>query len=182
VLKLVLLGANDACRPLRTTCQHVPMKQYRENLAEIITHPNITAHDPTILLVTPPPVDQIRIHEVDTREYGHEEATRYSSITAEYSQTAREVAAEIPGVVLIDLWKGLMDHAISKTPGFAAAGQLLGSPECGQQGGLKDLLPDGLHLSGEAYKIFLDLILPHIMLPSGETEGYLFPGWKEMNS
>jgi lysophospholipase L1-like esterase len=50
---LILFGANDACLPSSPTRQHVPIEKYRENLQAIINHPSVTAHSPTILLVTP---------------------------------------------------------------------------------------------------------------------------------
>ncbi|GKT43845.1 isoamyl acetate-hydrolyzing esterase 1 [Colletotrichum spaethianum] len=182
---LVLLGANDAVRPMDTTTQHVPLKDYKENLLKIVTHPNITAHNPKILLVTPPPIDEIRITELDLA-WGHTKATRTSKISAEYTQAARDVAAEVPGVVLIDLWQALMDHAVSKTPGFKTGGPLLGTPELGEQGGLADLLPDGLHMSGEAYRVFYKTVVPHIGqewagLPEDDRTGYIFPDWRDLN-
>jgi lysophospholipase L1-like esterase len=179
-----LLGANDAVVPLPTTTQHVPIDRYKENLIKIITHPIIRGHNPKILLVTPPPLDEIRTTELDLA-WGHAESTRQSKISAEYSQKARDVAAEVPGVVLIDLWQAVMDKAISMTDSFAVGGPLLGSPECGQQGGLKDLLPDGLHMSGDAYRVFYDIVAPHIgaewdLLPEGDCSGYLHPTWMQL--
>ncbi|KAM0334126.1 hypothetical protein ACHAQA_001146 [Verticillium albo-atrum] len=177
---LVLLGANDAVRPMHT--QHVAQDKYRANLTKIITHPAIQAHKPKILVVTPPPVDEIRMEVVDKAK-GWPESTRFSSISAQYSQLAREVAAE-NGVVLIDLWQALMDHAVAKTPSYKAGGPLLGTFESGQQGGLADLLPDGLHMSGEAYRVFYDAVLPHIGtewvgLGDDDRTGYQLPDWRE---
>ncbi|OLN93948.1 Isoamyl acetate-hydrolyzing esterase 1-like protein [Colletotrichum chlorophyti] len=182
---LVLLGANDAVRPMDTTTQHVPLKEYKENLIKIVTHPNVTAHQAKILLVTPPPIDEIRITKLDLA-WGHPQATRTSKISAEYTQAARDVAAEVPGVTLIDLWQALMDHAVSNTPGFKVGGPLLGTPELGEQGGLADLLPDGLHMSGEAYKVFYQAVWPHIgqewaNLAEDDRSGYVFPDWRDLN-
>ncbi|KAG7133622.1 GDSL esterase/lipase like protein [Verticillium longisporum] len=180
---LVLLGANDAVRPMHT--QHVAQDKYRANLAKIITHPAIAAHKPKILLVTPPPVDEIRIEVLD-KEKGWPETTRYSAISAQYSQLARDVAAEHEGVVLIDLWKALMDHAVAKTPDYetGAGRPLLGTFESGQRGVLADLLPDGLHMSGEAYRVFYDAVVPHIgteWVGRGDDDrtGYQLPDWRE---
>ncbi|TEA19331.1 Isoamyl acetate-hydrolyzing esterase 1-like protein [Colletotrichum sidae] len=182
---LVLLGANDAVQPMATTTQHVPLEEYKANLRTIVTHPNITAHKAKILLVTPPPIDEIRITQLDL-EWGHPKPTRTAKISAGYSQAVRDVAAEVPGVTLIDLWQALHDHAASKTPGFKAGGPLLGTPELGQQGGLAELLPDGLHMSGEAYKVFYKTVLPHIGLEwrglaEDDRTGYIFPDWRDLN-
>lgn len=167
-----------------TTTQHVPIDKYRQFLQEIITHENIVAHKPKILLVTPPPLDEIRTTELD-RAQGHASSQRQADVSAAYSEVAREVARANEGVVLIDLWKGIMERAIAMTPGFDPSGPRLGTPKSGQRGGLEQLLPDGLHMSGEAYKILYDLVLPHIgpewkNLPDGDRTGYVFKDWKSM--
>ncbi|KAK2592476.1 hypothetical protein QQS21_009821 [Conoideocrella luteorostrata] len=183
---VVLFGANDAVLPLPTTSQHVPIEQYKENLTRIVTHPHIQAHNPKILLVTPPPVDEIKITKLDTAD-GHTSTTRMLARSAAYSEKAREVARENPGVIVIDLWKAIMDKAISMTPNdFTPGGPWLGSPENGKQGGLDSLLHDGLHLSGDAYRVFYDELKVHIgeewaSLPGHDRTGYLFPDWRVLN-
>lgn len=82
------------------------------------------------------------------------------------------MAAESAGVTLIDLWKAIMDTAIAKTPGFDTNGPLLGHPE-GVRGYLEHLLPDGLHLSSESYRIFYDIVRSHI--PGGDR---VLPDWQ----
>ncbi|KAI5863110.1 SGNH hydrolase [Durotheca rogersii] len=174
---LVLLGANDACLPIPTNTQGVPIDQYKENLIRIVTHDHVKAHNPKILLVTPPPVDQIRITELDLA-VGHAQATREAAVSAAYSETAREVAAAVPGVVVIDLERAIVDRALSLTVDFDADGPPLGHPG-GVRGGLEQLLPDGLHLSGESYRVFFDIVKPHIG-PFAE-EQTVFPNWRVLN-
>ncbi|KAI1396172.1 SGNH hydrolase [Hypoxylon fuscum] len=174
---LVLLGANDACLPIPTNTQGVPIDEYKENLVKIITHDHIKAHNAKILLVTPPPVDEIRITALDLA-MGHPQATRQAAVSAAYSETARKVAADIPGVEIIDLHKAIMDEAISLTPDFDANGPALGCPG-GKRGALEQLLPDGLHMSGKAYRVFLDIVKPHIgPFPARQA---VFPDWRVMN-
>jgi lysophospholipase L1-like esterase len=180
---LVWFGANDAAITLSVDNQHVPLDQYRANLASIIQHPIIAAHKARILLITPPPIDEVRIDELD-RAKGHKEATRKSKISAQYAQVAREVAAAVPNVILIDLEKAMLDVASSKTPGFDASGPRLGDLAGGQRGYLEHLLPDGLHLSGESYKILWDLVESHIT-PGWDNLGeleryklYALPDWR----
>ncbi|KAG6278650.1 hypothetical protein E4U47_005163 [Claviceps purpurea] len=183
---VLLFGANDAALPLPTASQHVPIDQYKENLTKIITHPHIKQHNAKILLVTPPPVDEIKLAKLNVAE-GHASALRRSATTAAYSEKAREVARENPGVVLIDLWKAVMNKAIDMTPlDYTPGGPWLGSPENGQQGGLDSLLPDGLHMSGDAYRVFYDEMISHIGeewsgLPARDYTGYLFPDWRVLN-
>ena len=181
--KLILLGANDACVPLPTNFQHVPLDKYKENLTRILNHPIIAAHNPKIFLVTPPPLDEIRVTALDLAN-GHPAAARQTKVSAAYSEAVREVAAKHPGVTLIDLQKALMDRAIEKTPGFDREGPPLGDPESGVRGYLEELLPDGLHLSSESYRIFYALVRPHIGSEWAGTEeadrvAYVLPDWRQ---
>ncbi|KAK7422366.1 hypothetical protein QQX98_001645 [Neonectria punicea] len=182
---VILLGANDAVIELPTTSQHVAIETYRDNLTKIINHPRITAHKPTILLVTPPPLDQLKVRVLNMAA-GHSQETRTSAISASYSEMARQVARENPGVVLVDLWKAIMDKAIEMAPGdYQAGGPWLGSPENGKPGGLEELLPDGLHMSGKAYRVFYDTIIPHIGkkwqgLAGDDRTGYILPDWRDL--
>lgn len=183
---MVLLGANDAVIPMPTTAQHVPLEEYKENLSKIVNFPAIQAHKPKILLVVPPPVDQIKLASLD-KSWGHQGPTRTSAITASYAEKAREVARENPGVIIVDLWQAIMDKAISMAPDdYQPNGPWLGSPENGKQGGLATLLPDGLHMNGEAYKVFYEAVLPHIGqqwagLADDDKRDYVFPDWRELN-
>ncbi|KAI1197364.1 SGNH hydrolase [Nemania serpens] len=174
---LVLLGANDACLPIPTSSQGVPIDQYKENLIKIITHEHIKAHNPKILLITPPPLDEIKSSLIDS-EHGHKEPVRKASVSAQYSEIVRQVAAEVPGVVLVDLQKALMEKAISLTPDYDPSGPPLGYTEGGKRGALEQLLPDGLHMSGEAYRVLFDIVKPHITLPN---DFYVYPDWRIMN-
>ena len=175
---MILLGANDASLSVPTNRQHVPIDEYKKNLQIIINHPRITAHAPRILLVAPPPVNELKTQQLDTAE-GHAGAIRTSAVSASYSQKAREVASENENVVLIDLWKGIMDKAISMSPeAYLKGGPWLGSPENGKAGGLEQLLPDGLHMSGDAYRVLFDLLMKHF---DGAEQEYVLPEWKRIN-
>lgn len=174
---IVLLGANDAALKIDIDNQHVDLDKYQEYLKRIITHERIKAHKPTILLVTPPPLDEIRRTQLD-KDAGLP-IVRHTKISAEYSDAARKVAASVPGVILIDLHKAIMDVAIEKTPGFDRdSGDVLGDPtRGGKRGYLETLLPDGLHMNGEAYSIFFDAVRPHIK-PGGEQDFVYLP-WRQ---
>lgn len=157
------------------------MEQYKKNLTSIINHPPIKQQAPKILLVTPPPVNQIKMAEEDKKQ-GCASVTRLAATSAAYSETAREVARENPDVVLIDLWTAIMEKAISLTPDTHKLEEpWLGTPENGNQGGLEALLPDGLHMSGEAYKVFYELLAQHIDLPDDDRTGFVFPDWHVLN-
>lgn len=166
----------------------MPLDQYKTNLRRILTHPHVTAHHGAkVLLVTPPPLDEIRTTELDTPKYGG--TLRRTARSAAYSQAAREVAASVPGTVLVDLQRALLEVAEKETPGWAEVGAgagagagsgerpALGSVESGQRGYLETLLPDGLHLSGEGYRVFWELVQGEIEVGE-ETVGYAHPEWR----
>lgn len=171
--------------PSAPTRHHVPIEQYKENVTKILNHPRIKEDNPKILLVTPPPVDEFKHAKIDSNK-GLPATTRTSAISASYAEKAREVARENPGVVLIDLWQAIMDKAIEMAePGdYQPGGPWLGCPENGKAGGLTTLLPDGLHMNGEAYRVFFDTIRPHI---GKEWEGLpldaglVYPHWSAIN-
>ncbi|KAF1731997.1 hypothetical protein CRV24_008190 [Beauveria bassiana] len=162
---------------------HVPLEKYGENLSNIIEHPRIRAHNPKILLVTPPPLDEIKTTEDDKAE-GFPCSIRRAATSAQYSQKARDVAAKYDNVTLIDLYQVLMDKAIDMVPGdFEKGGPLPGTLDNGKRAGLKELLPDGLHLGGTAYREFYKILWPHIghewlHLAEGDRTGYVFPDWR----
>lgn len=173
----------------------MPLEQYKKNLARLVGHPRVAAHGCKVLVVTPPPLDEIRRTEVDVAQSGRK--TREQARSAAYSQAAREVAAELGevataaareagvaqkrSVVCVDLARALMDHAVANTPGWDASQPPLGSAEGGRRGYLENLLPDGLHMSGEAYRLLWALIEPELepRFPNDNTEGYVWPVWRD---
>jgi lysophospholipase L1-like esterase len=72
-------------------------------------------------------------------------------------------------VELIDLWKALADEAVRLTAGCKEGeGEKLGTRETGDSEALRKLLVDGLHLTGEGYRIFLAEVSPS---PSSSRNG-----------
>jgi len=174
---LILFGANDAALP-DTTGQHVPLQTYEENIRSLIMHPSITAHNPTILLVTPPPVDETRL-EVEDLKKGHSKLTRQLKITERYANVIRQIADEFPNRVrLVDLWSSLMNEALKLGSSSGEAGV---SYEDSYNIGLKSLLVDGLHLSGSGYKVFFNAVVPFIgdewKREPPEDPSWIFPHW-----
>ncbi|CAK7213508.1 hypothetical protein SCUCBS95973_001817 [Sporothrix curviconia] len=181
---VVLFGANDAALPQQTDNQHVPLDEYERSLTSILTHPNIRAHSPKIILVTPPPLNGFHLGQIHRLADPNAATSRQAKVTAQYAEAARRVAKTVPGVELVDLWTALMDHAVKNTPDWGlSSGVLLGDEqdENSQQGYLSKLLTDGLHLTGEGYRIFWEELRPHIELPPNaeeSTEGFVVPDWK----
>ncbi|RFU29176.1 hypothetical protein B7463_g7175, partial [Scytalidium lignicola] len=174
---LILFGANDAALP-DTTGQHVPLQTYAKNIRSLLTHPSVTAHNPIILLVTPPPVDETRLEAEDLKK-GHPRLTRQLKVTEKYANVIRQIAAEFPDkVFLIDLWSSLMDEASKLTLSSKEAGAGV-LPEKRTNIGLESLLEDGLHLTGAGYKVFFDTVVPFIggawKRESQEVPSWVFP-------
>ncbi|EPE07268.1 gdsl lipase acylhydrolase family protein [Ophiostoma piceae UAMH 11346] len=179
---VVLLGANDAALPATVDNQHIPLAEYKANLKSIITHPNILAHKPEkIIVVTPPPVDSIRLAEYESLVSGQQQpVSRLARVSAEYSKAAREVGESVPGVQVVDLHKSLTDLAVARTPGYdPKSGIPLGDKES-KRGYLANLLTDGLHLSGEGYRVLWEELKPHLAPPSTDDEsgGWAYPSWR----
>lgn len=128
----------------------------------------VANHHPTILLVTPPPVHEVHLEDEDIKK-GHLSLTRHQSVTAKYAEAIRELVEEFQGhnVLLVDLWAAMMKEGARLTPGFVEGegGSILGTRAKGDSWGLRSLLIDGLHLSGNGYALFLREVLP-LVAPS----------------
>ncbi|KUJ19103.1 SGNH hydrolase [Mollisia scopiformis] len=172
----ILFGANDACLPNSPSRQHVPLEDYRRNIKTILTHPVVKAQDPTILLITPPPVNESQL-EVNADGT----TSRQQTVTAKYADAIREIVTESENekVVLIDLHAVMMKKAtamVTQNGGSLdkALQTLLMSraTNCPQNTDL--LRVDGLHLTGAGYKIFVEEVLSHVEVPPR-----IFPLWAE---
>ncbi|KAG4418815.1 hypothetical protein IFR04_008020 [Cadophora malorum] len=174
---ILLLGSNDSCLPSSPSKQHVALDKYRENLRTILTHRSILAHGPKILLVTPPPVNEVHLQENDFAK-GYSALTRVQKVTAQYADVVRELATEFKdkNVVLVDLWTALMKEGAKHTPGYVEDGKMIGTLEKGDNAGLRTLLLDGLHLTAAGYKVFLNEVLPFVG-PGWAQESELDPKW-----
>lgn len=69
-----------------------------------------------------------------------------------------------------------MKEAARLTPGYAKDQGLLGTRAMGDSEVLRKLLADGLHLTGEGYKVFLKEVLPHVGA-SWASEPFDAPSW-----
>jgi len=141
-------------------------------LKKILTHPCITGHNPTILLVTPPPVNEVHLEAEDFKK-GYSAVTRHQSVTAKYAEAVRAIADEFKDqkVLLVDLWAAMMKEGARLSPGFIEGGALLGSLERGDSDGLRSLLVDGIHLTGDGYALFLKEVMP--LVAAKVTEGHV---------
>ena len=131
--------------------------------------------------MTPTPIDELTTLPIDL-EQGNKGLIRTARRTAEFCQVVRDVAAETPGVTLIDLWSAMSLRAAELTPEWTnkETGTWLGELASGTSGGFKQLLSDGIHISGEGYRLFYSLIEPHILpgIDSNEPSSWVYPCWR----
>lgn len=170
-----MLGANDACLEGASGGQHVPLERYKTNLHAIVAHPALQAHQPHIILVAPPPIDEYGTDDHD-RAKGYAEKRRTAEHTLRYSQAALEVAREA-NLTSIDLARLFLGPS-----GWAPGDEHLpGSKQRPESPQLKRLFHDGLHFTGAAYTLFfaeimrtIERVWPEQMPP---TLPYLLPEW-----
>jgi len=152
-----------------------------------------------VILVTPPPVNEYSCEEND-RNKGIAEPRRLAKVTAEYAERVRELAQELKSegvdIVLLDLWKVMMQHAGASTE----TSPLPGSKEIPENVFLKLVLHDGmglntslsaatadkfigLHFTNIAYTLYFTEMMRIIeqtwpnQLPNDKNLPYTFPAW-----
>lgn len=175
--KLILFGANDACLSGSPTGQHVSLETYKKNTEVLLDRWSSVAQNPKILLVTPPPINETQLKEEDQKR-GYSSLTREQENTARYAAAIREIAAEWKdrNVVLVDLWKALIKKAVQLSEDSTIDIETIGTIRAGDDKAMRTLLTDGLHLSSEAYKVFLDEVIP-LVGAEWKDEPFDSPSW-----
>ena len=135
--QIICFGANDSCLPQDPTGHHVPVDIYRDNLIAMVNSPEVKAHAPRILLLTPPPIDEYqRIVADGAKGYL---LRRTAENTFKYALAA-EAAASVLEVPLVDIWTSFLLHA-GWVQGYTIAGSQMIAPNEVLQG----LFTDGEH-------------------------------------
>ena len=190
----VFFGANDAVLPGSSSGQHVPLDQYCQNLQEILQHPVVLAHQPHLILITPPPVNEYQRDVVYVTK-GYVDADRRAETTQRYASRCREVGERL-GVPVLDLWSLMMTKA-----GWKQGQTLAGSKDAPRNEELEKMLSDGersnmslcpvrdtnvetgLHFLPPAYKILFESVLQLIkrIWPDQDPEylPFCFPRWTD---
>lgn len=154
------------------------MEEYETNLLKIINHENIVAHNARVMLVTPPPIDEMGMAATDLAN-GNGEVTRYARLSAKFSQIVRNIADKLRSegrdVRLLDLQQAIMSAAEVLTPTQPGAPPL-GYPG-GERGALQTLLPDGLHMNTDSYKMLFELITSNMEPFPEYPGGFVYPDW-----
>lgn len=178
--------------PTSPTGQHVPLEKFKQNLKDIIGHEAVKPHQPTVILITPPPVDEYALELRDLLK-GSTGVTRTAEHTKKYADACRDVGSEM-GSTVVDLWTAIMARA-----GWQAGDALPGSKTVPRNQVLRDVLRDGkstnsanphsaysfagLHFSPQGYEVLFEELMRMIQIALPEygpqTIPDRFPCYKE---
>lgn len=137
----MFFGANDASLPDAPNKQHISLDEYKANLEKIITHPQIVAHNPRIILIAPPPINEHLWWPRD-QEKGYNSVTRTAAATKQYADAVVELGAKF-NVPVVNLWKAFMSKTDFQIDAWKVGDLLPGSLEVTQNDALVDLMYDG---------------------------------------
>jgi lysophospholipase L1-like esterase len=153
-LLTIFFGTNDATQ---NDYQFVPLDRYRTNLRDLVDIAQ-RRNIPTIL-IGPGPIDEYSAN-------GVEESGRSTMRARAYADAGAQVAAE-KNVPFVDLWTGLL-----REQGWAPGQPVIGKRGEATDRHLRELLTDGVHFSGKAYRVWYDLLLRTIRdeFPALRTE------------
>ncbi|KAK4551581.1 hypothetical protein LTR86_011082 [Recurvomyces mirabilis] len=163
--------------------QNIPLEEFMLNLQRLIRNPCVTAHPGIrIILVTTPPIDERKTLQADREKYpglmglGRRVGSlrRTAVNTAAYAQAVRDVGVEV-GVPVLDIHRAMLARAGQSTTSTAAPSTtaipnhvsqssstsssstqttaLPGSLTHPPSPSLQQYLHDGLHFSGEGYRL-----------------------------
>lgn len=115
-LMVIFFGANDATAP--DYYMHVPVDEYGENLRSIVRRSQESMPGITIVVVTPPPIDEERLLEFDWY------AGRSTELAGAYAEEAASAAKDV-GAGLLDIhnlmirkpeWKAFLSDGLHLSP------------------------------------------------------------------
>lgn len=172
--------------------QHVPLDRYYENLKLLCCHPSVIAHDPKIILVTPPPVNEYQLAIRDALK-GYTGPQRTAANTKRYADACCQVAEEFNWPV-VNVW-----HAFMSKAGWQDGDPLIGSRDREENEALAELLLDGtcscvlvsdvdnaiqgLHLSPAGYRVIYKEVMQVIkdQIPDQYPENLpsVYPPWEQ---
>lgn len=165
-LCVVFFGSNDSCTP--DSPQHVDILTYKENIRSITQ--TLLAKDIKVILVTPGLLDETRKLSEDEPSYRSLDRFR------EYGREVIDVSRQL-NVPCIDLFE---------TFALSVNGNL-NEPLPGRQGGplIKHLVPDTLHFSGEAYRIYYNILVATINASFPDLQAdelpLMLPEWRDLD-
>jgi len=156
---LIMFGANDARIPDTPGGpeQSISLSDYTKNLRHLVNHPTVKSHDAChIILVTPPPIDERKCLLADREKYPDlgRVLRRTCVNTARYAQAVRDLGAEM-SLPVLDIHTAMLAHC-----GYSRdTAHLAGAIDAPANANLQALLADGLHFSGDGYRLlFFELM------------------------
>ena len=114
----------------------MPLIDYKQYLEAMVQHPSVTAQNPRLILITPPPINEYKLEESDFVK-GLTVPQRTAEHTKKYADACREVGKEL-GVAVLDIWSIMMAKA-----GWREGEPLAGSKKVARNEVLEGLLIDG---------------------------------------
>ncbi len=142
-LLILAIGTNDASlNPM----QAVTTDRYAQNMSWMIEQAKVSGAE-RVIVVGPGALDETKL-----------ESPIYNKTkrNLEYAEVAKELSKD-HGVPFINMWEELLLAA-----GWRQGESIPGEQESGMTGGLGDLLTDGVHLSGDGYRIWYTALLKTI--------------------
>lgn len=156
---LIFFGANDARIPGTPggPDQSVPLAEFKRNVRAMVQHPAVQAQKGMrIILVTTPPVDERMCMKSDQDKYPAlgRVLRRTAACTATYAQAIRSLGEELE-VPVLDIWTAMVSRAGATGHGMSDAVDtpVPGSLALHTNEALQGFLHDGLHFSGEGYRV-----------------------------
>ncbi|KAF2105940.1 SGNH hydrolase-type esterase domain-containing protein [Lophiotrema nucula] len=170
---VLFFGANDASLPNAENKQHVPLEEYKDNLKKIVTHPLVTAHNPRVILVAPPPVN----------EHLFEPVNRVATGTRQYAEAVVELGKELD-VPVVNLWNAFMAKTGWEAEKWKIGDPIPGSLNAAPNDGLVELMYDGLHFNPSGYDLFFQevksLIENKFPDQTAENLPMVLPAWNDL--
>jgi lysophospholipase L1-like esterase len=195
----IFFGANDASLPDAPNKQHIPLGEFKDNIEAIISHPQIRAHSPRIILVAPPPINEHLWWPRD-QSSGYTSVSRLASTTKEYSDAIVELGAKLE-LPVVNLWKAFMAKTDFEADTWKLGDALPGSLDVPLNDALVELMYDGklvalaivnrtsshhvlgLHFNPAGYDIFyqelMKLIAEHWPDQMPEELPMVLPPWND---
>jgi len=163
-------------------------------LKKIVKNAAVQAHNPRVVMITAPPVDEYQLWFADQAK-GRPQPSRTAERTKSYADAAREAGNEL-GAAVLDIWTLFMTKA-----GWSQGKPLPGSRDVPQNSVLMDLLhdgtlrrvpttefspltlPSGLHLNPSGYRIIHDELLKLVAATwpdqTPERLPFVLPAWDD---
>lgn len=125
-------------------------------MEKIITHPQIAAHNPRIILIAPPPVNEHLWWPRDQAS-GYDSVTRIAATTKVYADAVVELGVKL-NLPVVNLWKAFMAKTDFQIDAWKVGDLLPGSLQIAQNDALVELMYDGRCTSSRHLLLSLTLM------------------------